>query len=126
MFSPQIYPIAKGLGYISLAVTDLDAATENAQAVLGLRQVHSESGRRYFSSSDRRVELVLSPAKNPALLAVGLEATNEDSFDLLKARLSNANVKFFEESDVYPGVTNLVRFSPFKSRRHTQRGSFSH
>ena len=32
MFSPQIYPIAKGLGYISLAVTDLDAATENAAA----------------------------------------------------------------------------------------------
>ena len=89
---------------------DLDAATENAEAVLGLRQVHSESGRRYFSSNDRQIELVLSPAKKPALLAVGLEATNEDSFDLLKARLSNANVKFFEERDVYPGVTNLVRF----------------
>src|SRR5215475_1946906 len=110
MFSPQIYPIAKSLGYISLAVTDLQAATENAEEVLGLRWVHSESGRRYFSSNNRQVELVLSPATKPALLAVGLEATNEDSFDLLKARLSKANVKFLEEREVYPGVANLIRF----------------
>jgi catechol 2,3-dioxygenase len=110
MSSPQIYPIAKSLGYISLAVTDLEGATENAEHVLGLRRVHSEAGRRYFSSNNRQVELVLTSATSPALLAVGLEASNEDSFDLLKTRLSKANVKFFEESDAYPGVVHLVRF----------------
>jgi catechol 2,3-dioxygenase len=110
MFSPQIYPIGKCLGYISLAVTDLEAATDNAEHVLGLRRVHSEAGRRYFSSNDRQVELVLSSATRPALLAVGLEATNEDSFGLLTTRLSKANIKFFEERSVYPGVANLVRF----------------
>jgi catechol 2,3-dioxygenase len=110
MYSPQIYPIAKSLGYISVAVTDLEAATENAEHVLGLRQVHSEAGRRYFSSNNREVELVLAAATRPALLAVGLEATNVDSFDLLKTRLSKANVKFFEERDVYPGVAHLIRF----------------
>jgi catechol 2,3-dioxygenase len=52
----------------------------------------------------------LSSATRPALLAVGLEATNEDSFGLLKTRLSKANVKFFEERGVYPGVANLMRF----------------
>jgi catechol 2,3-dioxygenase-like lactoylglutathione lyase family enzyme len=65
---------------------------------------------RYFSSNDRQVELVLGSATRPALLAIGLEATNEDSFGLLKTRLSKANVKFFEERDVYPGVANLIRF----------------
>ena len=110
MSSPQIYPIAKSLGYISLAVTDLEGATENAEHVLGLRRVHSEAGRRYFSSNNRQVELVLSSATKPGLLAVGLEATNEDSFDLLKTRLSKANAKFFEERDVYPGVAHLIRF----------------
>jgi catechol 2,3-dioxygenase len=110
MSSPQIYPIAKSLGYISLAVTDLAGATENAEHVLGLRRVHSEAGRRYFSSNNRQVELVLSSATKPGLLAVGLEATNEDSFDLLKTRLSKANAKFFEERDVYPGVAHLIRF----------------
>jgi len=110
MFSPQIYPIGKCLGYISLGVRDLEAATEDAEHVLGLRRVHSEGGRRCFSSNDRQVELVLSSATRPALLAVGLEAANEDSFDLLKTRLSKANVKFFEERDVYPGVAHLIRF----------------
>ena len=78
MFYPQIYPIGKCLGYISLGVRDLEAATEDAEHVLGLRRVHSAAGRRYFSSNDRQVELVLSSATRPALLAVGLEATNED------------------------------------------------
>jgi catechol-2,3-dioxygenase len=75
MFTPQIYPIAKSLGYISLAVTDLESATETAEEVLGLRRVHSETSRRYFSSNARQVELVLSSAAKPALLAVGLEAS---------------------------------------------------
>jgi catechol 2,3-dioxygenase len=110
MFSSHIYPITKSLGYISLAVTDLELATELAEAVLGLRRVHSNTTSRYFSSNDRQVELVLSSAARPALLAVGLEATNEDSFDLLKSRLSEANVKFFEEREVYPGVAQLIRF----------------
>jgi hypothetical protein len=39
-----------------------------------------------------------------------LEASNEDSFGLLKTRLSEANVKFSEERDVYPGVSKLIRF----------------
>jgi len=38
MFSPQIYPISKALGYVSLAVTDLELATEIAEQVLGLRR----------------------------------------------------------------------------------------
>jgi catechol 2,3-dioxygenase-like lactoylglutathione lyase family enzyme len=111
MFSPQIYPITKGLGYISLAVTDLESATETAEEVLGLRCVHSEAKRRYFSSNDREVELGLHSGAQAALLAIGLEATNEDSFSLLKSRLAGANVKFFEEHDVYPGVSKLIRFS---------------
>jgi len=110
MFSPQIFPIAKSLGYISLAVADLEPATQAAEVVLGLHRVHSETGRRYFSSNDRQVELVLSAGSKPALLAVGLEATNEDSFGLLKTRLSKANIKFFEEHNVYPGVAKLIRF----------------
>jgi catechol 2,3-dioxygenase len=111
MFSSQIYPITKSLGYISLAVTDLESATETTEKVLGLRWVGSEAKRRYFSSNDREVELVLQSGAPAALLAVGLEATNEDSFGLLKSRLSEANVKFVEEHDVYPGVTKLIRFS---------------
>ena len=110
MFSPQIYPITKALGYVSLAVADLELATEAAEQVLGLRRVHSEATRSCFSSNDRQVELVLSSAARPALLAVGLEATNEDSFSLLKSRLSDANVKFSQERDVYPGVGELIRF----------------
>jgi len=110
MFSPQIYPIAKSLGYISLAVTDLEAASENAENVLGLHRVHSDAGSRYFSSNDRQVELMLSAAKKTALLAIGLEAANADSFDLLKTRLSKANVKFSEAREPYPGVANLIRF----------------
>jgi catechol 2,3-dioxygenase len=110
MFSPQIYPITKALGYVSLAVADLELATETAEQVLGLRRVHSEATRSCFSSNDRQVELVLSSAARPALLAVGLEATNEDSFSLLKSRLSGANVKFSQERDVYPGVGELIRF----------------
>jgi catechol 2,3-dioxygenase len=110
MFYPHIYPITKSLGYISLAVTDLESATETAEEVLGLRCVHSEATRQFFSSNDRQVELVLTSAARPALLAVGLEASNEDSFGLLKRRLSGANVKFSEERDVYPGVGELIRF----------------
>jgi catechol 2,3-dioxygenase len=111
MFSPQIYPITKALGYVSLAVADLELATETAEQVLGLRRVHSEATRSCFSSNDRQVELILSSAARPALLAVGLEATNEDSFSILKSRLSDANVKFSQEHDVYPGVGELIRFS---------------
>jgi catechol 2,3-dioxygenase len=110
MFSPQIYPITKALGYVSLAVTDLELATEAAENVLGLRRVYSDTTTRYFSSNHRQVELMLSSATKPGLLAVGLEATNEDSFGLLKSRLSEANVRFSEQRDVYPGVTSLIRF----------------
>jgi catechol 2,3-dioxygenase len=110
MFSPQIYPITQALGYVSLAVADLESATQTAQEVLGLRCVHADATRSYLSSNDRQVELMLTSAAKPALLAVGLEATNEDSFRLLKARLSEAKVKFSEARDVYPGVTKLVRF----------------
>jgi catechol 2,3-dioxygenase len=110
MFSPQIYPITKALGYVSLAVANLESATQTAQEVLGLRCVHADATRTYLSSNDRQVELMLSSAPKPALLAVGLEATNEDSFHLLKSRLSEANVKFSEARDVYPGVTELTRF----------------
>ena len=110
MFSPQIYPITKALGYVSLAVADLESATQTAQEVLGLRSVHADATRSYLSSNERQVELILSSTSKPALLAVGLEATNEDSFHLLKARLSEANVKFSEARDVYPGVSKLIRF----------------
>jgi catechol 2,3-dioxygenase len=110
MFSPQIFPITKALGYVSLAVIDLELATETAEQVLGLRRIYSEPKRRYFSCNDRQVELVLSSAAKPALLAVGLEATNDDSFGHLKSRLSHANVRFSEEVNVYPGVTRLIRF----------------
>src|SRR5260370_27825465 len=94
MFSPQIYPITKALGYVSLAVADLESATQTAQEVLGLRCVHADATRRYLSSNDRQVELMLSSSPKPALLAVGLEATNQDSFHLLKSRLSDGKVKF--------------------------------
>src|SRR5580700_4970790 len=110
MFSPQIYPITQALGYVSLAVADLESATQTAQEVLGLCCVHADVTRSYLSSNDRQVELMLTAAPKPALLAVGLEATNEDSFLLLKSRLSEANVKFSEARDVYPGVTKLIRF----------------
>jgi catechol 2,3-dioxygenase len=110
MFSPHIYPITKALGYVSLAVSDLELATEAAEQVHGLRRAHSENEVRFFSSNDRAFELILTSAAKPALLAVGLEATDEDSFDVLKSRLSNANVEFLEERNVYPGVARIMRF----------------
>src|ERR1700722_5012201 len=110
MFSFQIYPITKALGYVSLAVADLESATQTAQEVLGLRCVHADATKTYLSSNDRQVELMLSSAPKPGLLAVGLEASNEDSFQLLKARLSEANVKFSEARGGCPGVTKLIRF----------------
>jgi catechol 2,3-dioxygenase len=110
MISPHLYPITKALGYVSLGVSNLEVATETAEQVLGLRRVHSEVDRTFFSSNDRAFELILSSASKPTLLAVGLEATNEDSFGLLKRRLTEANVKFSEERDVYPAVGKLIRF----------------
>jgi catechol 2,3-dioxygenase len=110
MVSPHLYPITKALGYVSLGVSNLEVATETAEQVLGLRRVHSEADRTFFSSNDRAFELILSSASKPALQAVGLEATNEDSFGLLKRRLTEANVKFSEERDVYPAVGKLIRF----------------
>jgi catechol 2,3-dioxygenase len=111
MFSPTTYPITKALGYVSLAVSDLDLASQAAEQILGLRRVHSEAGKNIFSSNNRQVELVLSSASRPALVAIGIEATNDDSFELLRSRLSGANVKFSEAQDVYPGVAKLVRFA---------------
>ena len=110
MFSPHIYPITKALGYVSLAVSDLELATEAAEEIHGLRRVHSEGGARFFSSNDRGFELILTEATTPALRAVGLEATDDDSFDILKSRLSSANVNFSEERNVYPGVAKTIRF----------------
>jgi catechol 2,3-dioxygenase len=110
MFSPHIFPITKALGYVSLAVSDLELATEAAEEIHGLRRVHSEGGARFFSSNDRGFELILTEATTPALRAVGLEATDDDSFDILKSRLSSANVNFSEERNVYPGVAKTIRF----------------
>ena len=111
MLSPHLYPITKALGYVSLGVSNLEVATEAAEQILGLRRVHSETDRCFFSSNNRAFELILGSSSKPTLQAVGLEATDEDSFGILKKRLAEANVKFAEECDVYPGVSKLIRFS---------------
>jgi catechol-2,3-dioxygenase len=111
MYSPHLYPITKALGFVALGVPDLALATEEAQQVHGLRLTHSEGGSRFFSANDRRFELILIQAAHPALETIGLEATDEDSFDLLKSRLANANVHFSDRSMPYPGIAKAVRFS---------------
>jgi catechol 2,3-dioxygenase len=111
MYSPHLYPITKALGFVALGVPDLALATEEAQQIHGLRLTHSEGDSRFFSANDRRFELILTQAAHPALETIGLEATDENSLDLLKSRLTDAKVHFSNRLEPYPGIAKAVRFS---------------
>jgi catechol 2,3-dioxygenase-like lactoylglutathione lyase family enzyme len=128
MYTSQIFPIVKSLGFIGLSVPDLPLAAEEAQEIGGLRQVFEERGVRFFSSNDRKLELILSQATSAALDNIGLEAVDESSFDLLKSRLSGGNVQFDEILEPHPGVTKSVRFrlpSGHRMEVHTSTGELT-
>ena len=108
MSTPHIYPITKAFGYVSLAVADLELATEAAEQVHGLRRVHSET-KRASSVPTNGIELVLSLQQNRLCLRLVWRPPTR-FIRALKSRLSDTNVEFLEERDVYPGVAKLIRF----------------
>jgi catechol 2,3-dioxygenase len=114
MNSPSYFPVTKALGYVAFQVPDLDAAVSEAQMVHGLRVTHSDRGVAYLSSNDRYFELILKASPRAGFDRIGLEATNEASFDLLRERLSAAEVKYSEVQQPHPGIAKALRFTaPF-------------
>ncbi len=111
MNKADYYPITGALAYIILAVRDLQAAVEEAQEINGLYLIQRDADTAHLTSAGRRVELVLRSGPAFGVERIGLEATNESSFDLLKSRLKEESIPFDESSDPYPGVSKALRFS---------------
>jgi catechol 2,3-dioxygenase-like lactoylglutathione lyase family enzyme len=104
------YPITRSLAYVSLVVRDLQAAIDEAQEINGLHLVERSADTAYLTSGGQMFELLLRSGPVSGLQRIGLEATNERSFHLLKGRLQSGNILFDELSDPYPGISNVVRF----------------
>jgi catechol 2,3-dioxygenase len=110
MNKTDYYPITRSLAYLAMAVPDLQAAIEEAQEINGLHLVGRSIDTAYLTSGERAFELLLRSGSATGVQRIGLEATNEDSFRLLKSRLQNGNIPFSELSDPYPGITRALRF----------------
>jgi catechol 2,3-dioxygenase len=111
MNKADYYPITRALAYVSIVVRDLAAAVREAEEINGLYLIQRDSDVAYLSSDGRGPELILKAGSSFGLERIGLEATNELSFDLLAARLKAENISFGESSTPYPGVERIIRFS---------------
>jgi catechol 2,3-dioxygenase len=111
MNNSDYYPVTRSLAYLALVVPDLPAAIDEAQEINGLHLVGRNIDTAYLTSGERALELLLRSGSTAGVQRIGLEATNEDSFRLLKSRLQDGNISFSELSDPYPGITKALRFA---------------
>jgi catechol 2,3-dioxygenase len=111
MNKADYYPITRALAYITIEVRDLSATLEEAQAINGLYLIQRDAETAYLSSVGQTPELILKAGSAFGVGRIGLEATNETSFDLLKRRLKDDDIRFTESSDPYPEVGKAIQFA---------------
>jgi 2,3-dihydroxy-p-cumate/2,3-dihydroxybenzoate 3,4-dioxygenase len=79
----------KGLGYVSLNVTDLDRSRAFYEKIVGLEPVPSSSAdRSYFRCTDRHHDVVLARADRPGLGRVAWEMESQAALDAARAHLA--------------------------------------
>jgi hypothetical protein len=97
MTQSDYYPVTRSLAYLALVVPDLPAAIDEAQEINGLHLIGRSSDTAYLTSGERAFELLLRSGSGAGVQRIGLEATNEDSFRLLKSRLKDVDFRSFAE-----------------------------
>jgi 3,4-dihydroxy-9,10-secoandrosta-1,3,5(10)-triene-9,17-dione 4,5-dioxygenase len=104
----------RSLGYLRLDVTDIDAWNVFAGDFLGMMRVDgADSQSSYFRMDHYPARLVLTPAAQPAMTAMGFEVMNERELIHLVDAVEDAGVKVATgsaEECAERKVTGFVRF----------------
>jgi catechol 2,3-dioxygenase len=111
MNKADYYPITRALAYFTIKVRDLPAALEEAQVINGLYLIQRDANTAYLSSVGQTPEVVLETGSAFGVGRIGLDATDESSFDLLRGRLKDGNIRFTESSEPYPGISKTIQFA---------------
>lgn len=101
-------PLVQRLGYVALDVADIDAAIDDAQAVMGLSLVARDKSHALLTANTRHAELVFHQARESALRTIGLEALDGAQVDEVTRRARAAGVEIVSETPSLPVIARAV------------------
>ncbi len=103
-------PLVQRMGHVTLGVTDLDRAADDAVNMLGVRVIESDEARVLLSSNERNAELIFRPAAKSEIQICGLEAVSGDAVDAVRSRCEASGLKILSDQPSLPCMEKAVTF----------------
>src|ERR1700733_4795839 len=103
--------LINGIGYVRLAVRDLEAAKRDATDVLGLHVTEVAGGVAMLSSNGRRAELILEHSSENGCRCIGMEAVSADAVVEIARRIENHGGRIVSKTASLPFIQAGVTFT---------------
>lgn len=104
-------PLVQRMGHVTLGVTDLDRAADDAVNMLGVRVTQSGDARVQLSSNERNTELIFRTAAKSEIQICGLEAVSGEAVDAARSRCEASGLKILSDQPSLPCMEKAVTFS---------------
>ncbi|MDX6653739.1 MAG: hypothetical protein QOH18_440 [Solirubrobacterales bacterium] len=98
------------LGFVGLAVTDLDRSVAFARDVLGLRETRRDGSRSYLSCNTRDHELILTENADAGLERVGLEVSDAERLQQVRTQVEEHGFEVLPRRDDLVAEAFCFRF----------------
>ena len=97
------------LGYVELAVKDIDAMVRYYSTIIGFTLVEVDNeGKRYFSSGQDHHNIILTPANKSNLLSIGFQLSQNISLTEAKQRIQQRGTSVELKTDAQPGIPEML------------------
>lgn len=104
-------PLVQRMGHVTLGVTDLQQAAEDAQNILGARVVDLNDTQILLSSNQRHAELIYRQADENAVQICGLEAVSANAVDAVRANCVDNGLRIVTEEPSLSCMEQAVTFA---------------
>lgn len=104
-------PLVQRMGHVTLNVTNLARAAEDAQNMIGVRIVDTSDNQILLSSNERHAELIYRQADENAMQSCGLEAVSSDAVDAVRARCVDNGFRIVTDKPSLSCIEKSVTFA---------------
>jgi catechol 2,3-dioxygenase len=106
--------LIRQMGQLTLATPDPAASAADLSEIVGLKITAQTADAVFMSCNERRFELVYVRGKTPGVLAIGLEAIDDNAFEEARRRIVSEGFRIVADTPLWPGVARACRFkTPF-------------